>query len=472
MGEVRTHKYSIIQIEFCSLYSRIHYQHSERYRKVSLFYESMSSRRRVLVTGIGLVTPLGTSKSITWQNLLKGNSGIDRISQFDTQILPVKIAGEVKREHLEATCNILPPTPAHGRFAIHAANEALRDASLNHGSLGETCGVSIGVGMSGLEDAFKGYEQILSSSPRRLSPYLVPRVLVNTAASLISITNQLTGPCIAASTACAAGLHAIIEAKHIVERGDVPIMLAGGAEAATHSVSIAAFARARALATGFDDDPQSASKPFDSKRCGFVLSEGAAVLVLECEEHARNRGVTHAYAELLGSSATADAFHITAPCPNGSGAKRAMNQSLKRSGFSSVQVDYVNAHATGTKVGDAVERRAIAHVLRDNDTAVVSATKGATGHLLGAAGAMEAAFTALTVSTGHVPPTLNLDNLENDEEVESNGWHDIHRYVPKASIQKHVDVALCNSFGFGGTNACVTFAAPNGYARRHMQIET
>ncbi len=417
------------------------------------------------------MTPLGTTTATTWGRLLNGDSGIRSISNFDPTILPVGIAGEVPRENLLATPKLLPPTPAHGRFAIHAANEALTDAGLADVSLGETCGVSIGVGMSGLEDAFAGHQHILAQSPRRVSPYLVSRILLNTPASLVSLANQLTGPCIAPSTACAAGLHAIAEATHIVRRGDVPLMLAGGAEAATHHVSVAAFARARALASGFENDPKSASKPFDKNRCGFVLSEGAAVLVLESEKHARARGVTHAYAELSGSSATADAFHVTAPCPQGTGARRAMKQSISRSGLSPADVDYVNAHATGTKVGDAVERRAIAHVLRDNETAVVSSTKGATGHLLGAAGAVEAAFTVLVVATSRVPPTLNLANLEEDEEAESNGWGAIHRYVPKIALKKEVDVALCNSFGFGGTNACVTAVAPDGYSRRHVTVE-
>lgn len=414
----------------------------------------MTAVKRVLITGIGLVTPLGTNKSSSWSALLGGASGITRITSWDASGLAVQIAGSVNSDLLPPAPNLLQPTPRHARFALHAADEALRDAGLEN--LGQRCGVSIGVGMSGLEGALEAHSQIERGAARRVSPFMIPRVLVNTAASLVSLQHKLQGPCLAPSTACAAGLHAIIDAFHAVQRGDVDVMLAGGAEASTNAVAIAGFSRARALARSADahKDPRSAARPFDATREGFVLAEGAGVLVLESEEHAEKRGV-QTYAEIAGAAATADAFHVTAPCPEGSGAIRAMREAMVRGGVAPHSIGYVNAHATSTRVGDAVERRAIARLLSENRDALASSTKGATGHLLGAAGAVEAAFTALAVRTGDIPPTLNLKRLDDDEESERLGWGDLRRYVPEKAVRREVGAALCNSFGFGGTNACV-----------------
>lgn len=432
----------------------------------------MGAPRRVLITGIGLVTPLGTSTLSTWHRLIAGHVAISPITAWDASKLPARIAGTVAIDELPVSPALLAPTPLYARFALCAAGEALRDADLIDVALDERAGVSIGVGMSGLDDAILAHEQISAGRHRRVSPFTVPRVLANTPASLVSLAYSLRGPCVAASTACAAGLHAIGEAFHVVRRGDADVMLAGGAEAATNAVAVAAFSRARALIIDANDDAGMASRPFDRSRNGFVLAEGAAVLVLESEEHARERGVRGVYAELRSASATADAFHLTAPCPKGSGARRAMRLALKRAEVEAGEVDYVNAHATSTKVGDAVERSAIANVLCDNDKAVVSSTKGATGHLLGAAGAMEAAFTALAISTSCVPPTVNLEVLDEDEECEKMGWGDVQRYVPGKSVRRQVDVALCNSFGFGGTNACVALTQPpDGFKRRAIGKE-
>lgn len=423
----------------------------------------MTASRRVLITGIGLVTPLGTTTTSTWSSLLSSRSGLGPMTHFDASSLPVQLAGEVDTSALPPSPPILPPTPRYARLVLHAASAALDDAGLS-GTLDDRAGVSIGVGMSGLDDALAADAHLRAGRPRRISPFLVPRILPNTPASLVSLAHGLRGPCLAPSTACAAGMHAVIDGFHAVKRGDAPVMLVGGAEAAVNAVAVVGFSRARALSN-------KKSCPFDTDRDGFVIAEGAGVLVLEDADHAAARGATNAYAEIRSAAATADAHHVTAPHPDGDGAARAMELALQRAGADAVEVDYVNAHATSTPAGDDVERLAVAKVLENNAHAVVSATKGATGHLLGAAGAVEAAFTAMAVAGDVVPPTLNLHNLDRDERVERLGWGDVERFVPQKLREMRVDTALCNSFGFGGTNASVVLTKPaDGFAKRAAAV--
>lgn len=428
--------------------------------------------RRVLVTGIGLLTPLGCTTQATW-SALTGPSPQAPASLYDAG----KGCGKyVVMRVPPFDANQPPPPPLLGRnvppfahYALIATAAALRDAGLPP-VLAEAdalrAGASIGVGMAHVDDLVQAGAQLSAGRPRRVSPFLVPRVLLNTPAGLIAQTHNLRGPNTAPATACAAGAHAVAEGLHAIRRGDADIMVVGGAEAAIEPVGLTGFGRARALSFAFNHEPHRASRPFDAARDGFVMGEGAGVLVLEAEEVAAARGVSHVYAELAGAGASGDAFHPTSPSPDGDGARRAMLAALRSAGCDPSEVDYVNAHATSTPVGDAIERRAIAELLPSGD-GLVSATKGLTGHLLGAAGAVEAAFTALAVGTGRVPPTGNLDKLEADAACEARGWGDAARYVPHEAVTREVNVGMSNSFGFGGTNASLVLTKPpNGMMRR------
>jgi 3-oxoacyl-[acyl-carrier-protein] synthase II len=376
-----------------------------------------------------------------------------------------------------------PPPPLLGRdvppfahYALIAAAASLQDAGLPprlSDTAGLRAGTAIGVGMAHVADLVHAGAQLAAGRPRRVSPFLVPRVLLNTPAGLVAQTHNLRGPNTAPATACAAGAHAVADGLHAIRRGDADVMVVGGTEAAIEAVGMAGFGRARALSTGFADDPAAASRPFDAARDGFVMGEGAGVLVLEAADAAAARGVTSAYAELAGAGASGDAFHPTSPPPDGDGAQRAMAAALDSARLLPSDIDYVNAHATSTPTGDTIERRAIAQFLSADvcgSRAVVSSTKGLTGHLLGAAGAVEAALAAMAVATGTVPPTANLNSLEEDAHCEGLGWGDLARYVPLYAVRRQVDVALSNSFGFGGTNACVVFARPpDGFERRRLE---
>lgn len=428
---------------------------------------------RVLITGIGLITPLGLSTPTTWRALISGRSGIRHTPHHDA--LPISISAPVAKDGLPKPPPLLSPCPPFASFALIAAREALKDAQLlvadgeNPVYDPETSGVSIGVGMAHLPEIANVHSHLLKNAYKKISPFLVPRILPNTPAGIVSLLHCLRGPTLAPATACAAGAHAVADGFHAIRRGEARVMVVGGAEAAIHPIAVAGFARAKALASS----PTSA--PFDINRSGFVLGEGAAILVLEEEAHARSRGVA-SYAELAACAATGDAFHITSPAPDGSGAFRAMKSVLRLADRQPKDVDYVNAHATGTTIGDAVERRAIARLLdmrqHKNPDAVVSGTKGATGHLLGAAGAVEAAFTVLSISEGVIPPTIGLTALESDAEAEDCGWGDLERYTPCHSLQKKVRFALSNSFGFGGTNSCLAFSeAPDGIPRRGIDSD-
>lgn len=414
---------------------------------------------RVLVTGIGLVTPLGLSTSSTWTKLIAGHSAIRETHHHDA--IPIRLAARVTHGALPKTPPLLSPCPPFAKFALVAAREALLDAQLLPGDNTTlpydpyTSGVSIGVGMCHLPDIAITSEHLTRNEYRKVTPFLVPRVLPNTPAGLVSLSYGLQGPILSPATACAAGAHAIADSFHIIRRREASIMLAGGTEAAINPIAVAGFARAKALTSS------ATSAPFDADRSGFVLGEGAALLVLEDETHAKSRGAK-AYAEICGAGMSGDAFHITSPSPDGNGALRAMRSALQCANRDSSEVDYINAHATGTITGDAAERTAIARLLHGkngNDSrAVVSSTKGATGHLLGAAGAVEAAFSVLAIAEKTVPPTVGLRKLDNDEQVGECGWGDLKRYVPQVSRRRNVCLALNNSFGFGGTNACLAFS--------------
>ena len=430
---------------------------------------------RVLVTGIGLVTPLGVTTRSTWTALLNSTSAVRKNVQHAS--VPVEIAATIDRDVLPPGPPVLSPCPQFASFALLAAREALLDASQLAPDNNKPpydpnrAGVSIGVGMAHLPDVINTAKLLDNSTYRKISPFLVPRILPNTPAGLVALRHMLRGPNLAPATACAAGAHALGDAFHIIRRGEADIMLAGGTESAINAVSMAGFARAKALTPSWNDNPQEASRPFDTRRDGFVVGEGACVMVLESEARVRERE-GEAYAELAGFGMCGDAFHITSPSPDGGGAIRAMSAALTSAEREAKDIHYVNAHATSTPVGDAVERAAIATLLDANkvgDHAVVSSTKGATGHLLGAAGAVESAFTVLSIAESIVPPTLNLYELDDDDAVEQLGWGDVGRFVPLEKRQMPVPFALCNSFGFGGTNACVAFSkVPNDIEQKEV----
>eukprot|EP00177_Eucheuma_denticulatum_P008087 GFKZ01014740.1.p1 GENE.GFKZ01014740.1~~GFKZ01014740.1.p1 ORF type:complete len:439 (+),score=64.92 GFKZ01014740.1:42-1358(+) len=430
---------------------------------------------RVFVTGIGLVTPLGVSTSSTWTALLAGNSAVRSIHLHPT--IPVNLAARVDRSLLPPVPPFLSPCPEFSTFALVASREALLDAALlapeplQHPTYQpDRAGVSIGVGMANIQDAIDGNKLLEASRYRRITPFLVSRIMPATPAGLVALRHILRGPIMAPSTACAASAHAIADGYYAIQRGDADVMVVGGTEALVNPLAVAGFARAKALSTKFNDQPQLASRPFDRQRDGFVIADGAGIMVLESEAHVKGRGAS-VYAEVVGVGITADAFHITSPPDDGGGALKAMEIAVRASGREATEVDYVNAHATSTPIGDAAERRAIASLLaagKVGGRAVISSTKGATGHMIGAAGGVEGAFTVLAVAEGVVPPTINLGDVDEDEEVERLGWGEKERYVPVVKKEMEVQLALSNSFGFGGMNTCIAFARAEGFDRKNL----
>ena len=423
--------------------------------------------RRVVVTGIGLLTPLGQGTELTWAAILAGRSGIGKVTTFDiTEDYACRVAGEVPRVDgrggggPEVAGSFDPDQTLSTRdqrrvddfilYAIAAADEAVKDsgwAPLTDADR-ERTGVMIGSGIGGLATIERTSIELHEKGPRRVSPFFIPSALINLASGQVSIRYGFKGPNHSVVTACATGAHAIGDAARLIKYGDADLMLAGGAEAAICPVGMAGFISARAMSTGFNDTPEKASRPYDKDRDGFVMGEGAGVLMLEEYEHAKARGAK-IYAEVAGYGLAGDAYHITAPAEDGDGGFRAMKAALRDAGVEMSQIDYINAHGTSTPLGDEIELGAVTRLLGDAASkATMSSTKSATGHLLGAAGAIEAAFTCLAIRDQIAPPTINLDNPSIETAID---------LVPHKAKPMKIDIALSNSFGFGGTNASVVF---------------
>lgn len=418
--------------------------------------------RRVVVTGLGIVCPLGTGVDHVWSRLLAGNSGISPIDAFDVSDIPAKIAGIVPRgtgdDGLFDADRWVPRKDQRKMdgfivFALAAATQAMQDSGWTAADedARDRAGVYVGSGIGGLPGISKGTLTVAEHGARRLTPFFIPANLINLASGFISIQHRLRGPNHAAVTACASGTHAIGDAARLIAFGDADMMVAGGAEAAICRIGMAGFASARALSTGFNDRPGAASRPWDRDRDGFVMGEGAGMLILEEYEQAVRRGA-RIYAEIRGYGLSGDAHHVTAPAEDGSGGYRAMQAALRNAGLGVESIDYVNAHGTSTPLGDEIELNAVKRLFGDQARQIaMSSTKSAIGHLLGAAGAVEAIFSIKSIADGAVPPTLNLDNP-------SQGC-DLNLVAHEAQARK-VNYALSNSFGFGGTNACLIFGAP------------
>jgi 3-oxoacyl-[acyl-carrier-protein] synthase II len=415
--------------------------------------------KRVVVTGIGLVTPLGVGAENIWKRLTAGESGIRAIQSFDVSDLPAKIAGQVPRgETASGLFNAddwVPPKDQRKMdefilYAMAAAEQAVADSGWKpeDDEERERTGVMIGSGIGGLPGITEGAITLHERGPRRLSPFFIPSNLINLASGHVSIRYGYRGPNHAVVTACSTGAHAIGDAARLIMWDDADVMVAGGAEAAVCRLGIAGFAAARALSTGFNDEPARASRPWDQKRDGFVMGEGAGVVVLEDLEHAKKRGAK-IYAEVVGYGMSGDAHHITAPAEDGNGAFRAMRNALKRAQLTPDKIDYINAHGTSTPLGDEIELGAVKRLFGEHAYKVsMSSTKSAIGHLLGAAGSVEAIFSILAMRDSVVPPTLNLENPSAGCDID---------LVPLKAKEKRVNYALSNSFGFGGTNASLIF---------------
>lgn len=410
--------------------------------------------RRVVVTGMGMVTPLGDGVDVNWRRLMAAESGIRSIQAFDTSDLATKIAGEVPagdraNGHFNADLYMLPKDQRKVDkfilFGMAAAKQAVEDSGwkpTDADGLNRT-GVMIGSGIGGLQTIYETSLVLKERGPRRVSPFFIPSALINLASGQVSIEYGFRGPNHSVVTACATGAHAIGDAARLIQLDDADVMVAGGAEAAICRIGIAGFNACKALSTDFNDTPTSASRPWDKKRDGFVMGEGAGVVVLEEYEHAKKRGAK-IYGEILGYGLSGDAYHITAPSEDGDGAQRAMKAALKRAQLGTDQIDYVNAHGTST-MADVIELGAVKKTFgQDAYKLSMSSTKSATGHLLGAAGAIEAIYAIKSVIEQAVPPTLNLDEPDEGCDID---------LVPKQAKQRKVRYALSNSFGFGGTNA-------------------
>ena len=419
--------------------------------------------RRVVVTGLGMVTPLASGVEPTWARLLAGESGIRRIESFDVSDLPAKIGGMVPRGDGEGQFQPTDYVEAKELrrnddfiiYGIASAAQAVEDAGWQPEGEEERCrtGVLLGSGIGGLNSIAETALILEKSGPRRVSPFFIPSALINLASGQVSIKYGFKGPNHAVVTACSTGAHAIGDAARMIAIDDADVMVAGGCEAALGRIGMAGFAAARALSTGFNETPEKASRPWDRDRDGFVMAEGSGAVVLEEYEHAKRRGAK-IYAEIKGYGMSGDAYHVTAPSPEGDGGFRSMQAALKRSGLRADEIDYVNAHGTSTPLGDEIELGAVKRLFGNSVAKLsMSSTKSAIGHLLGAAGAVEAIFCILAIRDQIVPPTLNLDNP-------SDGCGDMD-LVPHRAKEREVRATLSNSFGFGGTNASVIFTAVN-----------
>ncbi len=414
--------------------------------------------RRVVVTGMGMLTPLGCGVETTWKRLLNGESGASRIEKFDASDLPCKIACSVPRgDGSNGTYN--PDQwmePKEQRkvddfitYAVCAATQALDDADWHPKTHEDqvATGTLIGSGIGGIEGIAETSIILKEKGPRRVSPFFIPGRIINLASGYVSIQHGLKGPNHAVVTACSTGAHAIGDAGRLIALGDADVMVAGGAESPINKLSIAGFSACKALSTEWNDEPTRASRPYDKRRDGFVMGEGAGAVVLEEYEHAKKRGAK-IYGELIGYGLSGDAFHITAPAPDGDGAFRCMNAAIKRAGITASDIDYINAHGTST-MADEIELGAVQRVVGNAAAQIsMSSTKSCIGHLLGAAGAVEAIFSILAIRDRVVPPTINLDDPSVETPID---------LVPHQARKRNVDVALSNSFGFGGTNASLIF---------------
>ena len=415
--------------------------------------------RRVVVTGLGMVTPLGCGVDATWQRLIAGKSGARKIEAFDVSDIPCKIACIIPRgDGSDGTFN-----PDHWMepkeqrkvdsfivYAMCAARQALDDAGWKPESHEDqiVTGTMIGSGIGGIEGIAEVAIVMHEKGPRRVSPFFIPGRLVNLASGYVSIEHGLKGPNHAVVTACSTGAHAIGDAGRLIALGDADVMVAGGTESPVNRISMAGFAALRALSTGFNEEPVRASRPYDKDRDGFVMGEGAGAIVLEELEHAKRRGA-NIHAELIGYGLSGDAYHITAPAPDGDGAYRCMSAAIKRAGITPAEIDYINAHGTSTPLGDEIELAAVQRLVGNAaGRTAMSSTKSSVGHLLGAAGAVEAIFAILAIRDRVMPPTINLDNPSVDTPID---------LVPHKAKNRDIDVVLSNSFGFGGTNASLVF---------------
>lgn len=426
--------------------------------------------RRVVITGMGLVTPLANGREASWKKLIAGESGLKTVDLFDTSDLACKIGGQVpwvsgRGGGSADDPNSFDPDKTMSAkeqrrvdefilYAVAAADEAIADAGWLPESYEDKIrtGVLIGSGIGGLKAIADTAVELHLKGPRRISPFFIPSALINLASGQLSIKYGFKGPNHAVVTACATGAHAIGDSVRLIQWGDADVMVAGGTEASVCRIGYAGFIACRAMSTSFNDTPTKASRPYDKDRDGFVMGEGAGIVVLEEYEHAKKRGAK-IYAEVIGYGLTGDAFHITSPDESGDGGERAMRTALQRSGLDASEIDYVNAHGTSTPAGDEIEVRAVARVLGDAAaTTHLSSTKSAIGHLLGAAGSVEAIFCALAIRDGVIPPTLNLDNPSFDSPI---------NLTPHKAVRKKVRAALSNSFGFGGTNAALVMKAPD-----------
>ena len=412
--------------------------------------------RRVVVTGMGLLSSIGNNLETSWKNLINSKSGIKKINHFDVSDLPAKIAGYISNnpdddiyfnKSLSLETRDLKRNDRFIQYGLIAANMAIEDAGLNNLSEAQKLrvGVSVGSGIGGLETIYEGSLTINEKGPKKLSPFFIPSSLVNLLSGQISIKYGFKGPNHSVVTACATGAHSIGDSGEMIKRGAADIMIAGGSEAAVCKLGIAGFCAARSLSTSFNDYPEQASRPWDENRDGFVMGEGSGIIVLEEYENAKKRGAK-IYAELIGYGMSGDAHHITAPAEDGDGGYRAMQEALKMAKISSEKVDYINAHGTSTIKGDEIELNAISRLFKNN--IFVSSTKSSIGHLLGAAGSVESIFSIMSINTNILPATLNLDNPIKTDKI---------NLIAKKPIESKVSFTLSNSFGFGGTNTALLF---------------
>ena len=408
------------------------------------------NKRRVVVTGVGLITPLGTGTEKSWKNLLDGRSGIRKITQFDATHFTCQVAGEVPDFEINQFIEIKEQKKMDRfiHFAFAAAKMAVEDSGLKiTKDNADRTGVLVGSGIGGLSAIEHYHTILLEKGPKRISPFFIPMLIINLAAGQISIHFGAKGPNSAVATACASGTHSIGDAFKIIKRGEADAMISGGTEAVITPLAVGGFSSMKALSTR-NNEPEKASRPFDRDRDGFVMGEGAGIMVLEDMEHALSRGAK-IYAEITGYGMTGDAYHITSPPPEGEGAARCMRASLKDANIHPEEIEYINAHGTSTKYGDELETQAIKSVFGKHAYKfAVSSTKSMTGHLLGAAGGVEGVICALSIFNKIIPPTINLENPDPECDLD---------YVPNKARAMDLNVAMSNSFGFGGTNACIIF---------------